>query len=112
MAVLTEAQTVEADFKDIRDVVPITVTFDGEDFVGVRSLRAKRKRFTPEGSEFDYDFTVRLLESDLAAENKDPEALDEVTVEGIIYTIIDPRQDAFLVIRTLDLGYQYDRGGL
>jgi hypothetical protein len=96
-----------ADFEVIRQDIPVTVTYAGTNYSAVRSVLSQQRLFSEGGYGNDYDFSVRISEDDLTANSDNPKQQEKVTVDSVVYRILDSRRDNFNAIRRLDLTGEY-----
>ena len=104
---MSQATFISAGFTAIRASLPVTVTYSGEDYVGVKSLLGDEKQLTAPGNAHKYEFTVRLLKSELDDNTHAPASREKVTIDGTTYRIIQLRLEPFGVITRLDLGAEF-----
>jgi len=104
---MTFKTDILAGFAKIKALMPVAVVIGTNSYTGVRSVLSQQRLFSPEGYGPNYDFTVRISEDDLTANGDNPEPQDKVTIDSVVYRVLDSRVDNVGAMRRLDLMAEY-----
>lgn len=93
-------------FSNLLQQIPITVTFDGDDYTGTKTITSNDDIYLDEGFQEKYLFTVHLLQADF---DTLPTMGDLVTISSVEYRVLSIETDTADVGIKLNLGEKYSR---
>ena len=107
MSLPTIAEFMAAGMAHVRSQLPATVVYAGNTYTGGLSMTRRRDAFAATGEANAADFTLILLQADLATNSDNPLPNESITVNGTVYRIYERKADPLGVHYHFMIGIAY-----